>query len=406
MATYFVRSIFEFEQIEKKRNDIISFKCSICGIDSFFQYRKDREIKQKRLLCSSCSSKKTCLEKYGTSHATQSEKVKLKISKKVALNIPNTIFVNTLNEFLSIPKKSKMNIEYNCQNCGKLSYVKYDHTKQALQSLLLCTQCKRHRNKQIKYAFQNFIDFKNYIPFLKNGDVIQCECSNCRKNFIFSFKKEKHLNLKCFLCFNCKKSQTEKERFGYNYATQSPSVKKKAKETNLKKYGVERYSSTEEYKTRVKQTNLERYGAEYFAQSEYYIRNRRCGYVYEGLKFDSSWEVYFYIYHRLKKDDIERTPLKISYEFNGKTHYYFPDFRVNNQLFEIKGDQFFKKDGTMQNPYNHSEDSLFEAKRQCALGNNVIFVTKKEMKSIIKFVLEKYSKKYIDSFRVDRQSFD
>ena len=39
-----------------------------------------------------------------------------------------------------------------------------------------------------------------------------------------------------------------------------------------------------------------------------------------------------------------------------------PDFLVDGHYVEIKGDHFFKKDGTMQNPYDHRQDGLYEAK--------------------------------------------
>jgi hypothetical protein len=60
----------------------------------------------------------------------------------------------------------------------------------------------------------------------------------------------------------------------------------------------------------------------------------------------------------------------LTYEFDGKTWTYFPDFKVNGQYIEIKGDHFFKN-GKMICPYrckNWSDDKYewickkFEAK--------------------------------------------
>ena len=61
-------------------------------------------------------------------------------------------------------------------------------------------------------------------------------------------------------------------------------------------------------------------------------------------------------------------------EFDGKTHFYLPDFLVDGQLVELKGDQFLKDDGTWKNPYDHGQDALYEAKHQCLVKNNVVIL--------------------------------
>ena len=35
-------------------------------------------------------------------------------------------------------------------------------------------------------------------------------------------------------------------------------------------------------------------------------------------------------------------------------HKYIPDFEIDGMFIEVKGDHFFKLDGTMQNPYDHA----------------------------------------------------
>lgn len=56
---------------------------------------------------------------------------------------------------------------------------------------------------------------------------------------------------------------------------------------------------------------------------------------------------------------------------NGRHHSYFPDFMLNGKLVEIKGNHFVGKDGSFVNPYDHSQDSTYEAKRQCMIENGV-----------------------------------
>lgn len=78
-----------------------------------------------------------------------------------------------------------------------------------------------------------------------------------------------------------------------------------------------------------------------------------------------------------------------------------PDFKVNGIYVEIKGSQFFKFDGTMQNPFNHSYDGLYEAKHQCMLNNNVIIIKTSSLcfKFINQYINEKYGKKFIQQFK-------
>lgn len=87
------------------------------------------------------------------------------------------------------------------------------------------------------------------------------------------------------------------------------------------------------------------------------------------------------------------------YEYEGKKHKYFPDFKYKGQFIEIKGNQFFKEDGTMQNPFDSTLNNLFEAKHQCGLKNNVQFWTFKEVFLYLKYIEEKYGKEYLEKFK-------
>ena len=66
------------------------------------------------------------------------------------------------------------------------------------------------------------------------------------------------------------------------------------------------------------------------------------------------------------------------------------DFKIDNQYVEIKGDQFFKDNGTIQNPYDHSLNALYEAKHQCMIQNNVIILKGNDYKKYEDYVQNKY----------------
>ena len=72
---------------------------------------------------------------------------------------------------------------------------------------------------------------------------------------------------------------------------------------------------------------------------------------------------------------------------------------IEGKLVEVKGDHFFKEDGTMQNPYDHSQDELYEAKHQCMLSNGVDVWRYKQYHKCIDYVKDKYGKDYLKSFK-------
>lgn len=119
----------------------------------------------------------------------------------------------------------------------------------------------------------------------------------------------------------------------------------------------------------MKKLSLEKYGI---------YHTPKLLYKYENQYFDSFPELCLYIYYIKNSIKIIREPVKLVFIFENKQYYYYPDFEVNGQLIEIKGNQFLKEDGTWCNPYDHSLDKLFEAKHQCALANNVKILYKDE----------------------------
>lgn len=70
-------------------------------------------------------------------------------------------------------------------------------------------------------------------------------------------------------------------------------------------------------------------------------------YIVDGIPFDSSWEVLFYLFHKEGGNKIERS---VVLELDNGMHYIC-DFRINGKLYEIKGPQFFDKDGHLCIPF-------------------------------------------------------
>lgn len=108
----------------------------------------------------------------------------------------------------------------------------------------------------------------------------------------------------------------------------------------------------------------------------------KCGY-YKGIYCASSWELAFLVYHLDKGEDIKRCDIVVPYEKNGKKHNYFPDFLMNNVIYEVKGYE--------------AEDVKLKTQATIDLGYSIELIRKKQMHEIIKEVKENYQIKDITS---------
>ena len=227
-----------------------------------------------------------------------------------------------------------------------------------------------------------------------------------------------------------KSKATCMQHFGVEYSLQAPSVREKCRQTNLNNFGVENPAQCRQVKEKMKNTCIEKYGtaniaeipgvkqkkeqtclARYgvnsymktdtFRQRSLEATNSRPNRYKVGTEhFDSFPELCFYLYHKHNNDNIKRNKAGLPYIFENKTHYYFPDFSINDILYEIKGAHFIKDDGTWQCPYDHLQDDKAEAKHQCAVTNGVIILSNKEYQKYIDWFYNSSLKK--EDFRINR----
>lgn len=167
--------------------------------------------------------------------------------------------------------------------------------------------------------------------------------------------------------------------------------------TKIERYGTTSYNNREKFA----QTLMQRYGVTAPMHSKIICDKSHHKYTYNGVKFDSSYELVYYIWLSDFHVDFEYRPgVMFAYEYEGIVHVYNPDFLVNGELVELKGRQFFKdKDPSksMVNPYNHKLDGLYEAKHQCMLNNGVKIIV--DCSEYEQYVATTYGKDYIKSFR-------
>lgn len=70
----------------------------------------------------------------------------------------------------------------------------------------------------------------------------------------------------------------------------------------------------------------------------YSPQSKRCS--YDGQSFDSKWEMYFYVFHKLIQcDNVIRNQTEFIWYFapNGENRKFYYDFLVDGQPYEVKG---------------------------------------------------------------------
>lgn len=164
----------------------------------------------------------------------------------------------------------------------------------------------------------------------------------------------------------------------------------KFKNTMIERYGTLSTAQNIDYSKidfqkrneKSKKTLLEKYGVEYVGQIP--GNRRRAHYIEDGICFDSLWELNFYHFLRENNYSFEAHPnIYFEYTYENRVYRYFPDFIVNNNFVEIKGDHFFEN-GVLVNPYNRNSftDGKCLAKYNCMKENNVKVLTSKELKEL------------------------
>ena len=132
-----------------------------------------------------------------------------------------------------------------------------------------------------------------------------------------------------------KKEATCLKHFGVLNPAQANEVKEKIVETCIIKYGETNPNKNRLVQEKVINTKFNRYGCIPMGQR----------FKVDNLYFHSFPELCLYLWCKANNIAIEREPVKLEYIVENKSYFYIPDFMINNQLVEIKGDQFLGTDG-------------------------------------------------------------
>ena len=240
-----------------------------------------------------------------------------------------------------------------------------------------------------------------YDQYLKQPHEGECPiCGNQTKFYRLGKGYLKYCSTKCLANSEEtreKAKQTCLKNYGVENPYQSEEIKSKIKETNLNKYGNEHPIRLNEFQEKIKETCLNKYGVSNISQSYEINKLKKSKYFYNNIWFDSSWELAYYIY--LTDNNISfiyHPNISFKYYYNNKEHLYFPDFSINNEFIDIKGDQFFDKDILNDNIYNIERS---KARNKCIEDNNIKLIRRNDIKPIIKYITDKYGSTYLKSFK-------
>lgn len=312
------------------------------------------------------------------------------ISMPITGTKENPLFIKSEEELKQAQKNKIRKIKYFCNSCGR-EVIRNSWSS----DILLCKPCKSSKTCREKYG----VEHPGQIPFVKEHIRETLE-----KNGTHTFQRESSIE---------KVKSTMKKKYGVEKPMDSEEIKNKLKETNIKRYGGVSPMSSKEILDKVKETTIKNHGKDFWrnnlkraslkkfdVENPFYLEEvrRQKFYEYDNEKFDSSYELYFYIYNKDNGKNIIRNKEKY-FEYlykDGKTHKYFPDFEIDGNFFEIKGEQFF-------NENNQSIDCFgndWSEKYNCIIENRVNIITYSEIKEMKNFVESKYGTDFISNLKV------
>lgn len=217
-----------------------------------------------------------------------------------------------------------------------------------------------------------------------------------------------------------KREATSLQRYGYRCSLQNDEVKAKSTRSINAQYGeghtIQHISQSRHFKQKFEETSMKHFGVKHPMQAQQVQIEARRRYSYDGKYFDSSPELAFYIW--LQDNDIEfefHDGSFLEYEFNGNVMRYFPDFIVEGQMIEIKGNHFFedndpskkmicpfKKKGQSYEDYQLACQK-YEAKHQCMIASNVKILTNADYQKYLDYVDQMHGKHYLEQFRTSKK---
>lgn len=311
------------------------------------------------------------------------------------LNTLNDLF--TENTIITEDMNGKF-FYFRCKICGDISSKGIYFRKHKLKMFSLnCSKCNRKQTNIERFGCENPFQNESVKKKIKETVFIKYGVENVNKlsevrNKIENTRQERYGKDKKSIVEKSKK--TFIENYGVDNPQKNASIREKTKNTNIERYGgVPNCFGTDDfYKSMI---NL--YGVKHALQSRDIRLKTISRYFLDDMYFDSSWEVCLYIFLKDHNIDFEYHPFRenLTYIYEGKSHHYTPDFRIENTFIEIKGCQFLK-DGELVNPY---QNIVYHGLKEIIENLGVRFLQKEDLQDVFNYVNLTYGKNYVKSLR-------
>ena len=344
--------------------------------------------------------------------------LKARATKKAKHGKENYMLFGT-NEYQAVLEKKYHDKHYSNREKAKATNANKPSQQKLIEQQKRITTFKKHIDEDSSFL-QN-IAAKSKATRIENNGTDYTGRAKCKKTMLQRHGVENAFQIESV---KQKIKQTNLKEHGVKHYSQSDECKKKVAKTCMQKYGASCYLASDEgkakveaqnlakhgvkcnwqrddVKNKIKQTNIQRYGTASAMQNSDIRKKAQQRWQYDGIHFDSLLELALHVWLVDNEIDFIFQPnASFQYEHDGKVHFYQPDFLIEGKLYEIKGLQFFKdKDPSkeMVNPYDHSQDALYEAKHQCMLKNGVKIIV--NASKYVDYLKQKFTKDEILSFR-------
>lgn len=355
------------------------FVCESCGKEVHRSGQHFWETYNGRLFCKKCKTMQTCLSKYGVDNPAKADAVKKKSSEKIR---------QAYKEKDIVSRRRQSNLKrYGVANAAQTEKAKEKRAK-TMTERYGSVGCQLHSKQAAEKRKQTCL--KRYgaeTPFASKAVQDKIKNRHSWTSEDNPMHNEDSIE---------RRRQTVLKKYGSEVLA-SKKIRGQIKKTMLEKYGAESMFSTDNFRSTIETSFYRKTGKEL---REFLARSRRSQYSIDDMHLDSSWEVAVWIWAKDNGHQIRRSDKKFVYSYDDHQYSYFPDFEIDGRTVEVKGDQFFKE-GKMVNPYDHSQDGRFEAKHLCGLQNGVEFWTSKEMQPVLDFVDSRYTKDFLQLFKVE-----
>jgi hypothetical protein len=147
---------------------------------------------------------------------------------------------------------------------------------------------------------------------------------------------------------------------------------------NKTSYCLDCWRKSEEYSLTMSKATKGKTGG----YNEGSVKNYKSG-RYDGIWFDSSWELAYYLYHKENDVNIIRCDENFPYVYEGVKRKYHPDFIIDDTYIEIKG---------YEQPETDAKIRDFPHKLEV--------VRREDIKHILEYVENKYGKEFWKEFYI------